>query len=54
MPLLSLLIMALLQWYICFMVDEPSFDYTAFLYGNLQIVAVLWVYQTVTKYIKLN
>lgn len=29
-----------------------DFDPTTFLFGNLQIILILWVYQTVTKYIK--
>lgn len=28
------------------------FDPTAILAGNLQIIIVIWVYQTITKYIK--
>ena len=28
------------------------FDPTTFLYGNLQIIFILWVYQTIIKYVK--
>ena len=55
---------AILQW-LCVMASvgiaqwlDPSvpvplwFNPTQFLAGNLQIIIVLWVYQTITKYIK--
>ena len=55
---------AVLQW-LCvsasvYMLEllEPNlpvplwFDPTTFLYGNLQIIFILWAYQTIIKYIK--
>ena len=55
---------AVLQW-LCVMASvgiaqwlDPSvpvplwFEPNAFFAGNLQIIIVLWVYQTITKYIK--
>ena len=55
---------AILQW-ICvsasvYMLEllEPNlpvplwFEPNAFFAGNLQIIAVIWLYQTITKYIK--
>jgi hypothetical protein len=53
--LLLALIIALLQWLVteAFSTD-PSFNHTLFLYGNLQIIVIIWIYQTFNKYIKLN
>ena len=52
MPLLLLLLISVLQWFICFVFDEQTFDYTAFLYGNLQIIVILFVFNTVKKYVR--
>ena len=53
MPLLLLLAIAVLQWLVVSLLPiEPPFDQTVFFAGNLQIIVVIWVYQTITKYIK--
>lgn len=54
MPLLLLLLISVLQWFISFVFDEQAFDYTTFLLGNLQIIIIIWVYQTTKKYVKFN
>lgn len=52
MSLPLLVLIALLQFYVSFLVDLQLFDYEAFLYGNLQIIAIMWFYKTINKYIK--
>ena len=53
MPLLLLLTVSILQWGILHLPGVyPEYDATAWLYGNLQIVAMLFVYRLIKKYIK--
>ena len=53
MPLLLLLLIAVLQWLILHLPNvHPEYDATVWLYGNLQIVAMLFVYKVIKKYIK--
>ena len=53
MPLLLLLFVSVLQWLILHLPNvHPEYDATAWLYGNLQIVAMLFVYKVIKKYIK--
>lgn len=55
MPLLLLTLIALLQWAIAmYLPSSPDFNPTTFLYGNLQIVVILWFYRVITKYIKVS
>ena len=52
MPLLLLLI-SILQWLILHLPGvHPEYDATAWLLGNLQIVAMLFVSRLIKKYIK--
>ena len=53
MPLLLLLTVSVLQWLILHLPNiHPEYDATVWLYGNLQIVAMLFVYRVIKKYIK--
>ena len=53
MPLLLLLFVSILQWGILHLPGvHPEYDVTVWLYGNLQIVAMLFVYRLIKKYIK--
>ena len=53
MPLLLLLTVSILQWGILHLPGvHPEYDATAWLYGNLQIVAMLFVSRLIKKYIK--
>jgi hypothetical protein len=40
------------QWFHPELNVALQFDPTTFLYGNLQIIFVLWAYQTILKYVK--
>lgn len=51
MPLLYLLLMAVVQ-YVIVCIIYPEYESESFLLGNLQIILVIWIYQTATKYIK--
>ena len=53
MPLLLLLFIAILQWLVIQLPGvHPEYDATTFLYGNLQIIIILYVYRFIKKYIK--
>ena len=53
MPLLLLLFISVLQWGILHLPGvHPEYDATAWLYGNLQIIIMLFVYRLIKKYIK--
>lgn len=53
MPLLLLTLITLLQWVLAmYLPSIPDFNPTTFLYGNLQIIIILWSYRVTTKYIK--
>ena len=53
MPLLLLLFISVLQWLILHLPGVyPEYDATVWLYGNLQIIATIFVYRTIKKYIK--
>ena len=54
MPLLLLLFMSVLQWLVVQLpMVHPEYDATIFLYGNLQIIATIFVYRVAKKYISL-
>ena len=53
MPLLLLLVVSILQWGILHLPGvHPEYDVTVWLYGNLQIIIMLFVYRLIKKYIK--
>ena len=53
MPLLLLLTVSTLQWLILQLPGvHPEYDVTVWLYGNLQIIIMLFVYRLIKKYIK--
>ena len=53
MPLLLLLLISVLQWLVLHLPNvHPEYDATTFLYGNLQIIIILFVYRVIKKYIK--
>ena len=53
MPLLLLLVVSILQWGILHLPGvQPEYDATVWLYGNLQIIIMLFVYRLIKKYIK--
>ena len=53
MPLLLLLFISVLQWGILHLPGvHPEYDATAWLYGNLQIIIMIFVYGLIKKYIK--
>ena len=53
MPLLLLLFVSILQWGILHLPGvHPEYDATAWLYGNLQIIIMIFVYGLIKKYIK--
>ena len=53
MPLLLILFISVLQWGILHLPGvHPEYDATAWLYGNLQIIIMLFVYRLIKKYIK--
>ena len=53
MPLLLLLTVSILQWLILQLPGvHPEYDATAWLYGNLQIIIMIFVYGLIKKYIK--
>ena len=53
MPLLLLLTVSILQWGILHLPGvHPEYEATVWLYGNLQIVAMLFVYKVLKKYVK--
>ena len=53
MPLLLLTFVSVLQWGILHLPGvHPEYDPTSWLLGNLQIVAMLFVYKVIKKYIK--
>lgn len=56
MPLLLLTLIALLQWGIVILLPNTPSDFnpTTFLYGNLQIIVILWFYRVITKYINVS
>lgn len=54
MPLLVLLTMSVLQWLIVQLpMVHPEYDATTFLYGNLQIIATIFAYNFIKKYIRI-
>lgn len=54
MPLLLLLFMSVLQWLVVQLpMVHPEYDATIFLYGNLQIIATLFAYKVIKKYIRI-
>ena len=53
MPLLLLLFVSVLQWLILQLPGvHPKYDAIVWLYGNLQIIIMLFVYRLIKKYIK--
>ena len=53
MPLLLLLFISVLQWGILQLPGvHPEYEATVWLYGNLQIIIMLFVYRLIKKYIK--
>ena len=53
MPLLLLLPISVLQWGILHLPGvHPEYEATVWLYGNLQIIIMLFVYRLIKKYIK--
>ena len=53
MPLLILLTLSVLQWLVFQLPNvHPEYDVTVWLYGNLQIIIMLFVYRLIKKYIK--
>ena len=53
MPLLILLTLSVLQWLVFQLPGvHPEYDATVWLYGNLQIIIMLFVYRLIKKYIK--
>ena len=53
MPLLLLLFVSVLQWWILYLLGvHTEYDVTVWLYGNLQIIIMLFVYRLIKKYIK--
>lgn len=56
MPLLLLLLISVLQWLVVMVLPSTPTDFnpTTFLLGNLQIIIIIWVYQTIKKYVKFN
>ena len=54
MPLLYLLVMVLIQWLVVQLPHiQAEYDTTAFLWGNLQIIIMLYVYNLIKKYIRI-
>lgn len=52
MPLLLFTAIAVLQWLVVSLLSvEPPFDQTTFLFGNLQIIAILAVWRLIDKYV---
>ncbi len=51
MPLLYLVIMSLVQFVIVYNI-HPEYESGVFLFGNLQIIATLFAYNFIKKYIK--
>ena len=52
-PLLVALIIAVLQWLVTLCLPPiEDFDSTTFMLGNIQIIAIIWFYQMITKYIR--
>ena len=51
MPLLYLVIMSLVQFVLVYNI-YPEYESGVFLFGNLQIIATLFVWKTINKYIK--
>ena len=55
MPLLLLTLIALLQWVTAmYLPSIPDFNPTTFLYGNLQIIIILWSYRVTIKYARIK
>ena len=55
MPLLLLLTVSILQWLILHLPGvHPEYDATTFLYGNLQIIIILFVYRVIKKYVRFD
>ena len=55
MPLLLLLTVSILQWGILYLPGvHPEHDATVWLYGNLQIIIILFVYRVIKKYVRIN
>ena len=59
MPLLLLTAIALLQWLTMhsinyFQLTVVELDYTTFLLGNLQIIAIIAIWRFINKYIKIG
>ena len=53
MPLLVLLTLSVLQWLVFQLPGvHPEYDVTVWLYGNLQIIIMIFVYGLIKKYIK--
>ena len=54
MPLLLLLFMSIVQWLVVQLpMVHPEYDATIFLYGNLQIIATIFAYRLIKKYIRI-
>lgn len=54
MPLLLLLTISVLQWLVVQLpMVHPEYDATIFLYGNLQIIATIFAYRLIKKYIRI-
>ena len=51
MPLLYLVIMSLVQFVLVYNI-YPEYESGVFLFGNLQIIATLFVWKIINKYIK--
>lgn len=51
MPLLYLVIMSLVQFVLVYSI-YPEYESGVFLFGNLQIIATLFVWKIINKYIK--
>ena len=54
MPLLLLLFMSVLQWLVVQLpMVQPEYDATILLYGNLQIISIIFAYRLIKKYIRI-
>ena len=52
-PLVVAMTCTILQWVASLVLPPiPDFNPDQVLIGNLQIIGVIWVYQTITKYVK--
>ena len=52
-PLMVALTIAVLQWLVTLCIPPiEDFYSTVFMLGNIQIIAIIWFYQMILKYIK--